>query len=432
MKIKFIITCALFLIAQSCTYRINSLKYTPGTSIKKNDLFYHLTKTCLMLSVTYQITERTQYIHGVAEEPETSYLVTSAALKSISINDPDELYIARGKNISHKFFLKENIDFTFNDKGVIQSVETNFEDTSTTSLENLLKGVGALIETTTIAGPAQDAYLLNLQKKIGEAYNNQLKAIETGNTKDIARYQAQLKSYLDLLASFKEQNKVVIKHTEKTISYFIDPDKTAEVDHKKKITIQMAPKLPPVVVTIHMLSDKVNSDFVLTTGVTKNNTLLMPGLLYTIPASLLTVVSAPTTFSENQSLVEESIAYPQYGNLGLVPVTSKLFTNRKTTLKFDSATGTLTSYDTESGSSSESLSKTVASLAEQLQTTVTDLKYTNKIDALKKEKELKDLQESLKSKGISKTDSLNTALEILKLQLELKKVQQEIEGLNKK
>jgi hypothetical protein len=432
MKTKITsITFIAVLLITSCTYRINSVKYDTNLTLKKNDLFYHLPKTNLIVTITYRVVEKTKVVNGIPETPTVEYQIKSADVKTFASNDPTQLYVARGKNISHKFFLKENIDFKFNDKGVIQTVETNFEDKSLESTESLLKGVAAVIKTIAMAGTGQDAYLLDLSKKITKAYNDLLKAVSDNNDKDIAKYKSQIKNYFDLLQSYNDNNKEVTKESEKTYTFFIDPDKATTTNNKKEFKIQPVTTMPEVKLIIEMNSSD-NKTKVLATGKTKNNVVSMPGLVYTLPASLRTTVTVSTTGGAAQSIFENNIDYAQYGNLGLVPVTSKIFTSRKTNLEFNPNTGVLTTYKTESGSSSENLSKTIENSANLLKSTLTEIKYDNKIDALKKQKELKDLEEALKDKPKSQTDSLKNALDILQLQLDIKKLQIEVDSLGKK
>jgi len=346
------------LLIQSCTYRIYSVKHDPNLTLKKNDLFYHLPKTNLVVAITYKIVEKTRIVNGISETPTVEYQVKSADIKTCTSNDPTQLYVTRGKNIAHKFFLKENIDFEFNDKGIIQSVETNFEDKSLESTESLSRGVAAIIEPITLAGDATDTYLQELNEKITRAYCDLLHAISDNSDEDIRKYKTQIKNYFDLLKSYNDNNKELTSVSEKTYSFFIDPDKLTTTSNKKEIIIQPVGEMPEVKLIIEMNSSD-NKDKVLATGMSKNNVVSMPGLIYTIPASLKTAILVATTAQVTQSIFENNIDYAQYGNFGLVPVTSKLFTSRKTSLEFNPHTGVLTTYKTESGSSSENLGESI-------------------------------------------------------------------------
>jgi hypothetical protein len=429
---KFTFTALTVLsLIQGCTFRINTVKYDSKLPLKKNDLFYHLPKTNLSVTIIYKIIETTRVINGVSKTPTVEYQVKNIDVKTFSSNDHTQLYIARGKNIAHKFFLKENIDFKFNDKGVIQTVETSFEDKSLESTESVLKGVAAIIKTITLAGAGDENYLQEVKAKISKAYTDLLNAIAKNNEKDIAKFKSQLKNYYELLQSYSDNNKEVIKESEKTYTFFIDPDKTSTVSNKKEIIIQPVDEMPEVKLIIEMNTSD-NKTQVLATDKRKKDDVSIPGLLYPIPATLRTSVTVATTGGASQSIYENNITYAQYGNFGLVPVTSKLFTSRKTNLEFSSTTGALTTYKTESGSSSENLSKTIENSANLLKSTLTEIKYDNKIDALKKQKELKELKEALIVKPISQTDSLKSTLDLLQIKLDINKLQIEIDSLNKK
>jgi len=429
LKIAFIAIAVLQLL-QGCSYRIATVRYNQDITLGKNDLFYHLPKTNLIVAIVYKIVETTKVVNGIAEIPTVEYHVKGVDVKTFTSNDPAQLFVAKGINAANKFFLKENIDFKFNDKGIIQSVATNFDDESLESVESLFKGVAAVVGTIALAGKGQDSYLKDLDEKISMAYRGLLKAINKSNNNDIVKYKTQIQNYFDLLDSYNDKNKEVAKESEKIYTFFIDPDKIAAANNKKEIKIQPVNTMPEVTLAIEMNSAD-NKAKILATGKSENNVVSMPGLIYTIPASLRTTISVATTAEAMQNIFEHNIDFAQYGNLGFVPVTSKIFASRKTKLEFNPTTGVLTTYMTESGSSSENLGKTIENSATLLKSTLTEIKYDNKIDALKKQQTLNDLEESLKNKPISQTDSLKNALDILKLQIGIRKLKIEIDSLSK-
>ncbi len=432
MKTKSIsIALLAILLAYSCTYKIDSVKYKAGVPLKKNDLFYSLPKTILVLTVNYKILEKTKVVNGILEDPETEYNFKNVELKSTAINNPNELYVARGKNISHSFFLKENIDFKFNEKGMIQSLEANLEDKSIESADGLFKGVSAIVKSIALAGQGLDSYLQELNRKINKANTDLLQAISTSNEKEIAKYKSQLKSYYELLANYNNNNKEIIKESEKQYTFIIDPDQMTVVAGKREISFQPIAAMPMVKLEIEMNANVDNKSNVLSTGKSKDGNILIPGLVYNLPVSLKTKVLVSTLAAANQIVLENNLDFSQFGNLGFVPVTSKIFTSRKTSIEFNSSTGTLISYKTESGSSSENLSKSIENSANLLKTTIEEVKYDNKIEALKKQAELKGLEDALKDKPVSKSDSLKNSLDLLQLQFDIAKLQQEIDDMKK-
>ncbi len=436
MKTRIIIFSALLAITlNGCTYRINSIRYHYQIDIKKNDLFYHIPKTIIILTINYKITEKTIVKNGIETIEPIEYGVSSLDVQTMAINDPSQLYIARGKNISHQFFLKENTDFKFNEKGIIQSVESEYEDKSLETVGSTLKGISTLVKTITLSGKNVDSlFIESINSKINIVYSNLLNSISVYNDKDITKYKNQLKGYHDLLKQYKESEQEseqeIIKETEKSYTLYIDPDQLTTNSGKKEFIYQPINLMPEVKLQIELNNIKNNKSKVLDSATNKSIDAIIPGLVYNIPASLKTVVTVSTTAASNQSVFQKYIDYAQYGNLGVVPVSSKLFANRKTVLEFNSTTGTLISYKTESGSSSENLGKTVENGLATLKETVSEIKYDLKIDALKKEKEIKDLEESLKDQPTTVADSLQNSLELLKLQLEIQKLQKEIDELN--
>lgn len=155
------------------------------------------------------------------------------------------------------------------------------------------------------------------------------------------------------------------------------------------------------------------------------------GLIYTIPAALKITVTAPTIAKATQVIFEGNLDFAQYGNIGIAPVASKLFSSRKTNIEFSPTTGALITYKTENGSSSENLGKSFENSSKLLQSTLFDINYNTKIETLKKQKELLDANNALIVKPESKVDTLNNSIELLKLQIELKKLQIAIDSLGK-
>jgi len=414
-----------------CTYKIKTVQFSDKAILKKNNLFYQLPKTMLTVSITYRVIEKTSVINGIADLPEISYLVKTSEIKPFVVNDPTQMYIAKGKNISHLFFLKENIDFQFNEKGIIQSVESTFEDKSLESVESTLKGVAAIVKSIALAGESTDPYLIDLRDKITKAYQNLIKAIDSNKENDIIKYKNQIKNYYESLKHYLENNKVITIESEKIYTYIIDPS-SMQVDAKtneRSFIIQPLDVMPEVQIVIEPVVLVSNREKILKFGKLTKGETQIPGLIYTLPTSLKTSVLVSTLAGTNQTIFEGNIDYSQFGHLGVVPVSSKIFTSRKTNLEFNNMTGALTKYKTESGSSSENLGKSIESSANLLKSTLYEIEYTDKIDKLKKQKEIIDLKENLIIQPKNQVDSLKNVMELLKIQFDIKKLQNDINEL---
>lgn len=420
MKQICIITC-MCLSFISCTYKINSIKYNLKVPLKRGDIFYVMPKTILEIKIIYNVKQVTSFKDGAALEPgPPTYTVKGITFKPVQTNDSSKLFILRGKNISHKFFLKENINILFNDQSTITSVQTEFEDQSTEFTENIIKGASSIAKILLVAGSSGDPFITDLNAKIKTANSNLVKAIEADNAKDIAKYKKQLAEYYTLINDFISKNKEVTTETSIEFVTHITPD------FEKGNEIKFASDLPVLKVTYNTYDSKykTNLNQVVQSGGVKDGLNIIPGLVYPIPSAIETEAK-----SGNQTIFKDYITYSQNANYGIVPITSKLFSKRTTTLELHPTTGTLKSYKTEAGSSSEKLGKTFETTASQLQTTLNDIKFDLKIQNLEKEKKIKELEKAIKDAPMTKKDSLNSELEILKVELELEQIRKQIDDL---
>jgi len=449
-RVNLILIISVFALA-SCSYKLTSVKYSSKLTPKKNDLYYVLNKTVLEVNLTYNKKVVTKYENGIPKIENPIYTVKQVEIKPTQIADKNELYIARGKNISHKFFLKENIDFTFNSNGSIKSVTADFVDESPESFESLISTVASIAKTVMVAGSDEVEFVSKLKGDITKAYAKLNSAILKNDAKQTTIYQKELDDLYKLLESFNEKNKSVIANSEIKFTLLVDPDDyewssegTKEIELSPE-TALVATDLPPIkmILSNDIKSDSTNKNVVFgETFKTKDTDYKIPGLMYRIPSN--NKIQIVASYSDIEvKLTEQLVKFPQYGNYGYVPVTSKIFTNRKTELTFDETNGNLTKYKTESGSSSNQMSKSMKASATTLLEAINYINYDLELKDLEHKKKVKEFEESLKVDETSKIDSLKSEFELLKLQkefeeygktetTELEKLKEELEILKLK
>lgn len=415
MKTYYIILVALVLT--SCTHKLTSSSYTYNSALSKGELLYYLPKKILQVKVTYIASVKTTITNGVLSEDAPSYKVKNIEISGVSVSDKRRGFKVKGEE-DKLFFMSENTSVVFNEFGVIQSLQSDITDKSLETAENTLKGVASIAKAVAIAGSGDSPLEINLKAKIDFTNGKLVEAIEKDIEKDIIKFKKQLLSYYELLKQYYDNNKVVVTQSEVTFDFAIDPVLDTEIPLVPNSA--MSSPIPTVNLFISRLSAVGSSP--------SSPTNAIEGLVYSIPEECK-VDATVTVNGGTQTLFSNVIAFPQFGGVGIVPVTSKVFTNKKTTLEFDPGTGMLKKMHTESGSSSENLSKSISNSAEELKKTAMDLKYDLKIESLKKDKELKDLKESLIDQPKSEATVLQENVDLLKLQLEIEKLKQELADL---
>lgn len=405
----------------SCTqYKLISSAYSTGTNITNGSLFYYLPKTLLKAKVTYITTVRTTIDNGVSKEELPEYKVKSVEITPILVNDMNKGFLAHS-NSGKNFFLAENSSVKFNQFGVMESLQSNLEDKTLQTAENVLKGVANIATFIAAAGPDEDQFLQDIREKIKQANSTLVVAIRNNNEKEVKKIKGMLLSYYELLKQYYENNKVSEVKSEVSFEFLVDPELGTDIDLTPNQNMGSA--IPTVVLKVSRFPlDTTNS--IPATPSSAN------GLIYRVPATCK-VTATVTTPESVIKFFDNVIPFSQFGFTATLPVTSKIFSSKKTTIAFDPSTGTLSTVQMESGSSSENLSKSMANSAELLKTTVSQLKYDQQIDNLKKEKELKDLKESLLDKTTTESDNLQKQSAILKLQLEIEKLKKELTEIKK-
>ncbi|RLJ69560.1 hypothetical protein [Pedobacter alluvionis] len=414
MKSIYAIAMLGITLASCSTYRLETSQLSGNYTPNLGELVYFSPKTLLSIKVTYFKTIKIKYIDGIGTEEAPEFSIKDIEVSPVTVNDADRQFLAKG-NEKALFFMRNNTNIRLSGAGVLQSVQSELEDKSLQTFESVLKGAGSIVKTIAMAGTGNSVMIGSLNKKITAAQTRLITAIAKKDKKQIAAIKEEITEYYALLKVLEEKNKTVEQITEVLYSQVIDPQQgTQTIDGPATITVDIT----------RLSSSK--------TAVIKTNfdqtTKTVPGILYTVP-DYYEVQMKGVAYGKNQIVFRQSVAFPQFGSLACVPVSSKSFTTKKTSIEFDPITGTLVKLDTEHGAPSEALAKSFENSASMIKTTLYEMKYDQKIDQLKKDKEIKDLKASLTDQlptPKSKLDSLQTDLELLKAQLEIEKIKKQI------
>lgn len=396
------------------TYRLESSQLIGSYTPSLGELVYFTPKTLLNVKITYFKTIRTIYHDGIGTAQAPDFSIKDIEVLPITVNDANRQFLAKG-NEKALFFMRNNTNIKFSAAGVLQSIQSELEDKSLQTVESVLKGAGTIIKTVAMAGPGQNIMFADLKKKIEAAQQKLISAIEKKDKKNIAAIKEQITEYYALLKVLEDKNRTEEQISEVIYSQVLDP-KTGDqtIDGPGLINIK--------------ITRLVSSSNAVITTTFDQATKTVPGIIYTLP-EYYEVEMKGLAYGKNQIVFRQSIPFPQFGSLACVPVSSKSFTTKKTSIEFDPNTGTLIKLDTEHGAPSEALAKSFENNVALIKTTLYEMKYDQKIDQLKKNKEIKDLKAALVDPvqtPVTKLDSLQSDLELLKVQLEVEKLKKQI------
>lgn len=317
--------------------------------MQKGDLLYHLPKNVLVVQVTYTKTEKTYTEHGIERRIPPSYTINKPVqLSTMQVNDPNNLYILRAGSGRNVFDIKD-VDLALNERGLITNLQT--EEATTTALAvaaNQQQAYTATYRTSTQAAPATDLDKEGLKKKLAAAYKNLISAIDNNNEYQIKKYKRQIELYNEVIDTYNSHNKIAVSELDMTYTYYIDPEKMEWVNNNLEYTLKANdnsefPDLTLVLTDVARLDNNTAEVKVMDE---KGRFAPINGILYYLPASVRTLVYVSNDDGNNHIAFDKFIDYPQFGNMGVVPVQTGGFARRKTQLQFSPQTGTLVSYST--------------------------------------------------------------------------------------
>lgn len=422
MKTKITLLLAAIIVSSCANPKLISRKITDQSKVP-DDIVYHLPKTLLKLDIIVNSTEKKAIVNGVAQTDTAVYRIKSIQVTPVLVNDPSESFML--KRADGEFFFGENSSMKFNQFGIMQSLSSELSDKRPEMVENVLKSVASVAKVFITPGvpfigkdeadKEKNSDIKEIKTKIDAAQSKLIKAIDNRDAKEIKAVKEQLVEYYSILKSHYENNKIETTTKELTYSYTVE---VTSNDFEVPLSTLTG------IAEMSSLHIKLEGDD-LSFEKSKDTTTIYNGLVYRRPATLDLQITTSDDKNE-RSLIKTPVTFAQFGKKAVLPATAKLFAKKKTTIEFDPATGSLSQYAIESGSSSDAVGKTMATAAEDMRTTVNDIKYNIAIENLKKEKELKDLKEALETKEISEKEVLTGELEILRLQAEIDKLKKEL------
>ncbi|HRB71509.1 MAG TPA: DUF4831 family protein [Flavobacterium sp.] len=462
MKTKLYLILILVITLSSSCYTPKLLSEKVNNDKETKGLVYSLPKTVLQLDIKVKSLTKKIVENGIIRLESPSYTIKSINVTPVLIDDPEATYAF--VTDKEKFFFEDNTSLKFNQFGNIQQISSELNDKRPEFIANILKGGASIAKMVLTAGEgdkigeSKTKTIDAIKTKISDAQEKLVIAVEKRDAKEIKALKEQLVEYYSILKSYYENNREENLESELEYSFTVDvpetgytlplnthtgrdgmPEIILAINEKETITSSNRVVLPNGGATGSITTgentnkavannNKTDSSGSLTSQAKKTDAKdsnPYEGLIYRAPKTVVLKIYAKSG-EKKFLLFERPVAFPQFGQVTVLPVTAKIFTKKKTAIEFDPSTGSLSQYAVESGASSDAVGKTFASTAEDLRTTITDIKYNIVIDKLKKEKEIKDLTEGLQTNQPTEKDILSNQLEILKLQAEINKLKQQL------
>lgn len=344
--IVYIIGALLFITG--CSSKVSTLVYDGKQPLKKGDLLYHLPKTVLMVQVTYTKTEKVFTEHGIERKIPPSYTINKPVIVTTTqVNDPENLYVLRTSNGGNVFDIKD-VHLALNERGLLTNLQTE-QPVPATPVNNQNKAAyTAVYRSSTKAAPATDLDKEDLKKKLSAAYKHLISAIDKGNEQLIKKYKRQIELYNEVIETYNSHNKISVSELDMTYTYYVDPDKMEWANNNLEFTIKANDNsdFPDLTIVLSDVARLNNNTANVIIQNDNGNFNPIDGVLYYLPASVRTMVYVSNEDGNNHIAFDSFMNYPQFGNMGVVPIETGGFARRKTQLQFSPETGTLISYST--------------------------------------------------------------------------------------
>ncbi|MDL5049548.1 hypothetical protein QQ054_26375 [Oscillatoria amoena NRMC-F 0135] len=344
--IVYIVGTLLFITG--CSSKVSTLVYDGKQPLKKGDLLYHLPKTVLMVQVTYTKTEKVFTEHGIERKIPPSYTINKPVIVTTTqVNDPENLYVLRASNGGNVFDIKD-VHLALNERGLLTNLQTE-QPVPATPVNNQNKvAYTAVYRSSTQAAPATDLDKEDLKKKLSAAYKHLISAIDKGNEQLIKKYKRQIELYNEVIETYNSHNKISVSELDMTYTYYVDPDKMEWANNNLEFTIKANDNsdFPDLTIVLSDVARLNNNTANVLIQNDNGNFNPIDGVLYYLPASVRTMVYVSNEDGNNHIAFDSFMNYPQFGNMGVVPIETGGFARRKTQLQFSPETGTLISYST--------------------------------------------------------------------------------------
>lgn len=338
----------LVVFIASCSTSVKTLVYDAKEPLKKGDLLYHLPKTVLAVKVTYTKTQRVVTEHGIERSLPATYSIDKpVVVTTMQVNDPNNLFVLRGGNGTNVFDI-EDVDLALNEKGLLTNLQTETPAQFVKEQKQEAPAYIAVYKSFKQPSKAKDLDKESLKNNLAIAYKNLEKSIARNNSYWTRVYKKQIAEYNELIETYNTYNHITVKELDMTYTYYVDTEKMEWFNNNLEYTIKANDnsKFPDLTIVLNDVAQLKNN--AASIKQTNDNGEFKPinGVVYYVPASIRTQVYVSNATANNHIAFDKFIEYPQFGNMGVVPLTINKFTKRNTQLQFSPETGTLVNYST--------------------------------------------------------------------------------------
>ncbi len=338
----------LVIFVASCSTSVKTLVYDGTQPLKKGDLLYHLPKTVLAVKVTYTKTERIVTEHGLERKLPATYSINKpVTVNTMQINDPDNLFILRGSNRTNIFDI-ENVNLALNEQGLLTNLQTDAPTQFVKTVATTAPAYLAVYKSFKQPSIAKNLDKISLKKNIDLAYKKLDKAIARNSRYWTKVYKKQIAEYNELIETYNTYNHITVKELDMTYTFYVDTEKMEWFNDNLEYTIRANDnsKFPDLTVVLSNVAQLKNNIASVKQTNDKGDFKPIKGVVYYVPAAIRTQVFVSNATANNHIAFDKFIDYPQFGNMGVVPLTINKFTKRNTQLQFSPQTGTLVKYNT--------------------------------------------------------------------------------------
>lgn len=338
----------LVVFIASCSTSVKTLVYNGKQPLEKGDLLYHLPKTVLAVKVTYTKTERIVTEHGLERKLPATYSIDKpVSVSTMQVNDPNNLFILRGSKGTNVFDI-EDVDLALNERGLLTNLQTDAPAQFVKAAATTVPAYLAVYKSFKQPSTAKDLDKSSLKKNLAKSYKNLEKSIARNSKYWTRIYKKQIAEYNELIDTYNAYNHITVKELDMTYTYYVDTEKMEWFNNNLEYTIKANDnsKFPDLTIVLSDVAQLKNNAASIKQTNKDGNFIPIKGVVYYVPASIRTKVYVSNATANNHIAYDKFIDYPQFGNMGVVPLTINKFTKRNTQLQFSPETGTLVSYST--------------------------------------------------------------------------------------
>jgi hypothetical protein len=391
---------AQVLLLSSCSH---SIYVSRCNSTVKNGVTYSLPKTMLKITITYTVREITKTDDGIPTILNEVIIAKPIEVTPMTYADDNNSFELSGEDITKNIFLDGGFDLKMSESGILTSINSDVTDHTADAVQLIISAgikiaeVAAMAKDTKIPPPLEK--IVSRIKSVYTEFGNTLcEKEDTKKNEKLKQLSNELQASYDMIEKYYQKNQTAIKESDVKYTTILDPDDFQlnkgrgfywyTLTPENIIAGKAASLLPGV--TLKLFDDTVTHPRYRNVEINGR----VKGIVYKRGKSLLTTVEVSQGLNTTE-VIREYLPYPQYGMTLTVPVESKGASSSKTNATFSPSTGNLTEYSVNNGSSADKVIGTLNTSLDNVQKTITELKYDLKQQELEKQKALIDAEKEL-------------------------------------